>query len=92
MGLRRGWTAALALSILCALLVSQAAYFGASHHHDDDGHCCTLCHVRNVPPLQALAVFRLPQPILIEWALASDSLPAAAEPPAIAGSSRSPPA
>jgi hypothetical protein len=92
MGLRRGWTGTLALFVLCALLVSQAAYFGANHHHDGSGHCCTLCHVRNVPPLQALAVFRLPQPVLTEWAIAPGSLPAATDPLAIATSSRSPPA
>ena len=92
MRLRRGWSIPFALIILWGLLVSHTAYFGPSHHHSAAGHSCTLCHFRNVRPLEALAVFRLPRPVLIEWALAPDSVPAEGQPPAIARSSRSPPA
>ncbi len=82
----------LAGVVLWGLLAAQIAYYSPGHHHAGSGHKCALCHFRSVRPLEAAGVFRLPQPVLIEWALAPASLPVAGEPPAIARSSRSPPA
>jgi hypothetical protein len=89
--MRRGWRTIFAVVVLWGLLAAQIAYCSPGHHHTGSGHNCALCHFRNVRPLEAAGAVHLPQPVMIEWALAPASVPVAGEPPAIARSSRSPP-
>jgi hypothetical protein len=84
------WRAGLSLVLLWGIL-SHPAYIGATHS-DQPGHCCDLCHLRHVPPLQAQPAFRLPGLVAANCELAPNDAPAPGEPLLVASSSRSPPA